>query len=121
MTRQEIFNKVARHLLTQGRAAMVDSVACRYRMELEDGCVLKCAVGCLIPDEDYSESMEGRTLWGNNPVRTILRRIGVQDPDIHMLCDLQACHDNYGASTWRDRMRDIAIRHCLDETVLDSI
>lgn len=51
---QEIFNKVAAHLLKQGRPAREED-RCRYRTT--DG--LSCAVGCLIPDELYSPSFEG--------------------------------------------------------------
>lgn len=54
---QEIFNKVSTHLLTQGRPAREED-RCRYRTT--DG--LFCAVGCLIPDELYSSSFEGKTV-----------------------------------------------------------
>lgn len=45
MNKQEIFDKVALHLLTQGRQA-TDGTFCQYLTS--DG--LKCAIGCLIPD-----------------------------------------------------------------------
>lgn len=52
---QEVFNKVVRHLLTQKQKARVGTT-CMYKTP--EG--LKCAVGCLIPDELYSQDIEGK-------------------------------------------------------------
>lgn len=56
MTNQEIFDTVAVHLLTQNKRATKAncSTTCQYRTS--EG--LKCAVGCLIPDEKYTPEME---------------------------------------------------------------
>jgi len=54
MSPQEIFDTVAAHLFTQGRQAVSRDGTCQYRTE--DG--LKCAVGCLIRDEDYNPEIE---------------------------------------------------------------
>ena len=54
MTLQEIFDKVATHLLTQPRS-INDVGDCLYRGP--DG--KKCAAGILIPDEEYNSMMEG--------------------------------------------------------------
>ena len=60
MTTQEAFDTVVRHLHTQGKRSIVKNRRssgdeCRYRTD--DG--LKCAIGCLIPDEVYSFQYEG--------------------------------------------------------------
>lgn len=56
MTAQEIFNIVALHLFNQQAGSFDENYEhCLYRND--DG--LKCAIGCLIPDEKYSEDMEG--------------------------------------------------------------
>ena len=55
LSAQETFNKVTTHLLAQGVSSM-SSVAAAGRYRSEDG--KKCAVGCLIPDQIYSPSME---------------------------------------------------------------
>ena len=56
MNAQEIFDKVATHLSKQGHRAFDDN-ACMYRSPNGD----KCAMGCLIPDEEYNaDTMEGR-------------------------------------------------------------
>ena len=47
---QEVFDRVARHLLTQRRKSMIERSAgpvCAFRGV--DG--TKCAIGCLIPDQ----------------------------------------------------------------------
>ncbi len=57
MTKQEIFDKVATHLLTQNEKALNSVGGCVYRTDKG----LKCAVGCLIPVEcmcDTSTSVD---------------------------------------------------------------
>lgn len=63
MTKQEIFEKVVIHLRNQGRRATGKShpmaaSKCKYRTS--DG--LKCGIGCLIPDELYDPSFEGKSV-----------------------------------------------------------
>lgn len=58
MTQQEIFDTVKKHLLTQTKPAKDVDESCLYRTD--DG--LKCAVGCLIPDEMYFDQMEHRSV-----------------------------------------------------------
>ena len=56
MTQQQIFDKVATHLLTQGAKSMMGDT-CRYRGS--NGA--KCAVGCLIKDDHYDPILELRS------------------------------------------------------------
>jgi len=62
MEAQEIFDTVATHLFKQGQRAVRGQAdgLCAYRGE--GG--LKCAVGVLIPDQLYTEMMEGSTVSG---------------------------------------------------------
>lgn len=96
MDRQEIFDKVAQHLITQGKpSASYDNEGikhCLYRGP--DG--TKCAVGCLIPDEEYSKDIESYRVRhiievslteGINPV------ISSFSNDVNLLHDLQKVHD----------------------------
>lgn len=58
MTDKDIFERVKAHLLQQKVAARVDdrrTSSCAYRGK--GG--LKCAIGCLIPDEAYTPVIEG--------------------------------------------------------------
>ncbi len=60
--KQEIFDKVAKHLLTQ-KARCTDSKTGRRCLYFDPETKMKCAAGCLIPDRDYSESFEGQRVF----------------------------------------------------------
>lgn len=98
MTLQEILDTVVDHLLAQGKQSVVAGV-CRYRSK--DG--LSCAVGCLIKDEFYVDSMEG-AYADSSLVVDILHSSGVipncnyTQPGLRLLCDLQGAHDD--AENW---------------------
>ena len=62
----------------------MDDGSCRYKTP--DG--LKCAVGCLIPDELYNEKMEG------SMVNRISEELEFLKPHVPMLMGLQLIHDN---------------------------
>lgn len=57
MTDQEAFEKAARHLLTQKKVA-IEGGKSLYRTS--DG--RRCAIGALIPDDEYSRDFEGETV-----------------------------------------------------------
>ena len=118
MTKQEIFNTVAKHLLKQGAAA-VDGAQCVYR----DPSGASCAVGCLIPDEVYDEAMEGDlaadVISGYPALHHLL-------PHLDLVSALQSAHDfvlTGGQSNkidrWAARMRNVAQDYHLDASVLD--
>ena len=136
MTPQEIFDTVAKHLFTQGKPAKQlvpdpDSVEgedyqCRYRAA--DGG--KCAVGVLLPDELYVESMEGQSLSG------LIMNAGKQgqpvlpswmEENANLLMDLQSTHDSdfYWETTkrMRKRLEEIAKDRGsdLDTSVLETL
>ena len=54
-TKQEVFDKIVNHLRSMETRSANGAGTCRYRAP--DG--NKCAVGILISDNKYSESMEG--------------------------------------------------------------
>jgi hypothetical protein len=108
MTKQEIFDHVLTHLRKQGKPAINETDSgediCAYRTD--DG--LKCAVGCLIPDDKYNEDLEGRSatvvygvLGGEPTSGAALFLVGVQ------LC----LHDNIsGRLDFPDALEDEARR-----------
>lgn len=111
---QEIFDTVVRHLAAQGRQALGPSGACRYRAPNGD----KCAIGCLIADDEYRPEIEGRgvdepPVWGSLPAR--LREVSVG-----FLSALQDVHDVCSVSYWPDALRDLAKRRGLDPSVVDE-
>ncbi len=115
MTRQEIFSKIRKHLLTQMEKseAHTDRVnpangepinMCLYRGP--DG--LKCAIGALIPDEAYKPDMEGMG------VDSIIAAIpGASTEDGTFLLDLQELHDEYMPNEWAGKLGDFAEAHGL--------
>ena len=109
MDAQEIFDTVARHLLTQ-KARAEDNLGCMYHAP--DG--KKCAVGCLITDEEYSPSMENTAisdLINNNRLKRL-------SPFQGLLQDLQYVHDRILPEEWPFRLRDFASAHHLSPAVL---
>ncbi len=107
MTNQEIFDKVAAHLLKQGKRALRscdDSVSCAYRAP--DGCM--CAVGCVIPDELYEGGFE------HHGVRFVLE----ESPELNRLLGgselllnyLQRIHDCEDVQKWPSLLKACAAR-----------
>lgn len=142
MNNQEIFDRVARHLLTQNAKAIAPDGACSYRAP--GG--LMCAVGCLIPDSYYDPKLEHNSigslesslasfkkdskyatsgqkrigeLWDN--IRTSL---GLDEEGVKLLSSLQAIHDNggmgYEVSSWPARLRVCAKDYKLSTHVVDN-
>src|SRR5690348_4139130 len=123
MTLQEIFDKVGVHLLTQNEQAMARDEDgernCAYRAEGDRG-MLKCAVGCLIPDELYTPVIEGFGVMpemgsSNNSVAesrrlySILEQLELDEPpQLRLLEQLQKLHDDFMPHQWRGALKDVA-------------
>lgn len=112
MTNQEIFDRVVRHLAKQGRPAAYDDGTCAYRMP--DG--EACAIGCLIPDENYSRRLEGKSCYQPS-VRAAAGLTAEQANGIGAA--LQRCHDQEWTPGRGERMFDhlrfVAGRFGLDD------
>jgi hypothetical protein len=132
MTNQEIFDKVARHLLTQGARSMGPNgtVQCLYRGS--DG--LKCAVGCLIPDELYWAGLEQHPPCSDS-ILEVLQEAGVLPPTgphgktawfrdvtdtLGLLDDLQELHDQNDPEGWAKCLHELAESLDLNHTVLEE-
>lgn len=91
-TAQEVFDQVARHLLTQ-KAKALDGNLCVYLAD--DG--LKCAAGCLI------DSKEINKISGGDWAALV---ISEQVPKNHMdlICKLQSIHDDFNPDRWRGKL-----------------
>jgi hypothetical protein len=94
---QKTFNKVARHLLKQKQKSVVaNSTRCLYRGP--NG--LRCAIGCLIPNRLYNESMEDKCA-DHFEISPILQQLGHDS----YFCDrLQTIHDKYEPVEWRSAL-----------------
>jgi len=112
MTRQQIFTKVKNHLLSQNAKAMGKYGTCMYRT----GEGLKCAVGCLIPDDVYDPKIEYKTV--NNLCDGMVGSFTfLKDFDKNFLRRLQVIHDNVDVKDWEKELKAFAT---LENLVYDN-
>lgn len=110
MNKQQIFDKIVAGLASQGfkqSVDMSDGGMCVYRGP--DG--LKCAVGWLIPDEEYSKGLEGYSVENN----TVAKAAGLKgSAQWEFTARIQEIHDNYDhPEVMKGLLRDFAIREKL--------
>jgi hypothetical protein len=129
MNAQEVFDKVATHLLTQARPAFDITAGCLYRAN--DG--TSCAVGCLIPDHLYDkkfETLTARTLIFGDRVNEVApvasaELIDLLEPHAELLERLQDDHDvaadGVSVSLWPSRLRMTAVYFDLDASAVDAL
>lgn len=127
MTKQEIFEKIATHLLTQNKKSMTtfpitkvrDGQICAYRGDNNT----KCAVGLLIPDEIYNENMEKKNvqeLLEEFPLALSHLKLEEDDKRIFLLIDMQSIHDNIEPYEWKSSLQKYAVKYNLDKTFLNQ-
>ena len=119
-SRQEIFDYVTPLLFAQGERSMLEGgTTCAYRGEHG----MRCAVGFLIPDELYSDGLEGKSAMDVDMTKR-LNNVILTDDDLGLfLTDLQDVHDGWTSGEKADlfdRFQNIAMRYKLDRTVLSS-
>ena len=118
-TKQQIFDQVATHLLTQHEAAQVEKrgggVACLYRVPDTD---LKCAGGCLIADDEYDPSCEGKT-W-DDAIQVYVGKYPNCDKHEDLITDLQSLHDEGNSAYWWQNLYSLAKQKHLDASVLSN-
>lgn len=119
--KQEIFDKVAKHLLTQ-KVQCINSETgkCSY---FDPGTKMKCAAGCLIPDRDYSENFEGFPVgyFSNNEITKFFKDSGYSKDEIELISGLQELHDFYEPGIWKKRLKLIAKDHSLSSNSLKPL
>lgn len=126
---QDIFDYVAEKLMEQGERAVdrENYCLCVYRYYAEDK-ILTCAVGCLIPDEQYREGFEEV----GDGLEYVLAALGLDTRKgedfterVLFLIDLQRAHDNAVdvnfRISFRNNMTDLANKYKLDTTQLDKV
>ncbi len=126
-TRQETFDKVALHLLTQNKRAEDDDGVCMY-WERESG--RQCAVGCLIPKNEYKKEFEGKVLFEfdathrvpTEPVTpsSVGKFMKDKGYDLSLLYEMQNIHDTDTVARWRIKLLELASRKNLLTTVIDT-
>src|SRR5688572_18548351 len=115
--KQLVFDKVAKHLLKQGKR-VYNGVTCCYRNQAG----LKCAVGCLIDDDRYDPEIEGLRASAERVLRAIPEMddscLLPQNLRVMFLEQLQKIHDTQHETRWRDELSFVAREHGLDESAL---
>lgn len=97
MNNQEAFDLMVAHLIAQGRPSVDEEGACMYRGQ--DNTM--CAVGILIPDDKYTDDMEG-----DNPHHLVGVDFG--DVDLRFLSEAQSMlHDQPAEDTEGDFMENM--------------
>ena len=104
-TRQEIFDEVVAHLRKQGCRSMrsydgTGTLKCAYRGA--EG--TRCAIGCLIPDDRYDESLEG----DNAEDPTVREAAGISSGDTLLAIRLQNIHDGADPESWESSFSKVA-------------
>lgn len=103
MKDQEVFDKVAEHLLTQHRKSIRNGNPAYYGLN-----GMRCAIGVLIPENEYREEFE------NKAVARIKASVpALRDLNVALLDDLQDVHDGFKPSIWATQLRRVALRHDL--------
>ena len=111
MNNQEAFDKAVTHLFTQRAYAQSIDGECQYKTESG----LQCAVGCLIPDNEYQSWFEGReasTIAHNVPTLS-----GVSTD---LLRTLQIIHDSRELGEWFEGLERLASRFGLEAAILNT-
>lgn len=116
LTKQEVFDLAAAHLLKQNKKAEYRHGMCQYRGP--DNTM--CAVGALIPDAEYRDSME------DNDVDDLFEKFGDvmkssgldQDEHSPLLGALQEVHDYSEVEDWPDELLLVARAYELSAEVL---
>lgn len=115
MKAQEVFDKVAIHLLIQNEQSANEGT-CLYRSE--DG--LMCAVGCIIKDEHYSEDLEKKSFDHKLVTDAVRKSIGrLSGLKVNILNELQTLHDGEFISNWSTGLTRIAYRYGLNTDAVD--
>lgn len=88
---QQVFDRVATHLIQQGHASFcvndLDNPTCMYRGPYG----AKCAVGCLISDDDYKPEYEGKSATVSDIFKILpVEQTGYMES---FVSDLQSAHD----------------------------
>lgn len=115
-TLQDVFNTVATHLLKQNERSG-GAKACLYR----DG-PLKCAVGVLIADEHYHETLECKRANSYLVMQALSRSGWPEDAKAENLyCSLQTVHDDFDPDKWAETLATVAKTFNLDASCLSIV
>jgi len=100
---QEIFDFISNHLLTQnersGDVGYRKMFSCKYKSSTG----LKCAVGCLMSDEEYDVKLEGYGINSNK-----FNKFNISEDRKDLLRALQMIHDSIKPDSWKRELEMFA-------------
>jgi hypothetical protein len=129
-TNQELFDKIATHLITQNEKAVDSKGHCVYLNHAGK----KCAVGCLFDETTYSKKFEGITICYFIEFKNFLpdqqRKViaiqkaleiaGIEINQYPLLSDLQKIHDTTHITDWKYMLTGVALKFKLNSDVLKN-
>lgn len=103
-TFQDVFNNVVNHLIVQNKKSWQDDTSsCRYRAYNEGEEYRKCAIGCLISDDNYHEYIEDSLANSPDVIEAIKKsnsELIVDDQMKELFLLLQYVHDSIEPENW---------------------
>jgi hypothetical protein len=118
-TAQELFDQVAKHLMTQKTRSNLEDGVCAYR----GNGGLMCAAGCLISDEEAELLNLANETINTLPWSCLISRGIAPDKHRSLISALQAIHDSADENpkeAWADELRALAGRLGLSYKVVDE-
>lgn len=127
-TKQEAFDTIARHLLTQKKRASIalpgaplfGTADCQYRVEKPGRHPLRCAIGCLIPKSKYDPYLEGNNIT-DDVVSELLDQLGYSTIQAVFFAEIQELHDRTPPAEWRAELRIFAKKYELQDYIIDEV
>lgn len=101
-SRQEVFDYITSHLLKQGVGSFRNNGMSAYRAAYRNADGTRCAAGCLIADDEYDSSFEGRC-WD-----VLIYRKKVPKFHAHLIVLLERVHENFPPQKWAEQFRHTA-------------
>lgn len=123
LTKQEIFDKIRTHLEMQNkRCGKYDKFIKRFKCRYYNGND-RCAVGCLILPEFYSDFLEDQSLAEKPLLEAIYKSVGrvLTAEELEMLEDLRTIHDYHEVYEWDSMFYQIAKKYNLTVKVQKSV
>lgn len=112
---QDIFDKVAKHLLTQNAKSENAEGMCMYRGPGE----LRCAAGWIIPDNLYNSKMETRRMYAVfSDFPKVAEYLGRENSEL--VQRLQDVHDQEPVEYWPTALKVVAEKFELSTNVVDK-
>lgn len=117
-TKQQVFDQVTTHLLTQKKKSRFSDGTCAYR-STRNGDSLKCAAGCLISDEEFA-SLKLKRYNSEQWTFLVAEKIAPKKHS-NLINALQEVHDDTDVKEWYEYLGDVAREFKLNQKVLRTI